>query len=218
MTALVIRKAAKNFFFAQKEEKISIGDIDITILYARRANRKIKKIISESASDYDFVCSSDFEEINKVCDRIMCSFPRLALRKIASRYGVSLEDETIIVEIDDLNDNNKKILSDLALEVRFIIIISELLPEDFDFLAEDSGICPKVEKSNTYCEKFVIVLKEEFLIKYQPNGKTFYDISIRLPEKFHEYFLPEGHMIFSEYIKSCPEARQNVKIRELMSK
>ncbi|MBQ2897957.1 MAG: hypothetical protein IJE46_06550 [Clostridia bacterium] len=216
MKALVIRKIRGKIFGKNKtQSEIEKDDIKITILYARSA-KKAKKIIK--TFEYDCIFSCDFKELNTKTDSLMSVLPAKTLEKIASRHGVSLEETPIGVNVENLNQKNKEILSSLALCVRFMTVYTSLKDEEFEFLMEDAGISPVIINSNDFKEEITVILGEEFLIKSSASGKTYYDIKTELSKDFDEYFLPEENMIFSEYIKQSLNEQKNVKIRELMSK
>ena len=208
MRALVVRKSGW-FKRCPPCEVLNLGDIEVEILYVRRISKKFKKSVK------GFVVSNDFREF-EYKGGLMEFFPGRALKKIASRHGETLENLEVMTE--DLSEKNREILISLSLEARFMTVHSSLSPENFDFLLEEAGISPKIVKNSEFCEKLTVFLGEDFLIKHNPSGKTYYDIKLKLPDIFYEYNLPEGHSIFSEYIKNNPQVGQNVKISDLMSK
>lgn len=209
MKFLVLRK--KHFWEKTKEEKIGLSDIEIEILYITRINKKIRR----RTGAFDSVLSCDFKEFFKEAD-IMRLFAQKSFDKIVSRHG-GVNRDILEVQADILNEENAKILTSLALDARYVIVHSDLSAEHFDFLCEEAGVCPELSCED-FSQNLVVYLGEDFLIKHLPTGKTYYDVVATLPEEFNAYFLPEGNMIFSEYIKANPSEVQNVKIRELMSK
>ncbi len=211
MKVLVIRKV-KMFKKLPPSEIIRADDVEIEVLYLHRISKKFRKSVR------GFVISEDFDEWRAQDGSLMHLFPGAVLRKIASRHGVDLENEALEVVTDTLSEKNKEILTLLSLEVRFMTLHTSLAPDNFDFLLENAGISPKIVKNSDACKNLTVYLNDEFLIKHMPSGKTYYDIKLKLPDVFYEYYLPEGHSIFSEYIKTTPQARQNVKISDLMSK
>lgn len=212
MKILIIRKSA--LFKKEYHQIFESDDIEITILYAKRAGKKIKALCKE----YDFVFSDVFKAFNKTKPNLMRLFPEKTLEKIISRHGLNSDNEPLGVYVENLSNENKEILNKLALNVRFMTIYTLLSQENFDFLCEEAGISPEIVKNSNFKQKIVACLGGEFLIKHIPSGKTYYDIKLKLPPKLEEYCLPEQHIIFSEYIRANPSSWQNVKISELMSK
>ncbi len=186
-------------------------DVEIEIVYVFKVDKKIRRQIEK----FDGVFSLDFKEFFKEID-LLKQFATEGLEKIALRHG-GVNREVLEVQVDVLNEENAKILTSLALNARYVILHSELNPVNFDFLCETAGVCPEFV-SGDFKENLVVYLGEDFFIKHLPTGRVYYDVLPLLPEKLNEYFLPEGNMIFSEYIKAEPKIRSNVKIRELMSK
>lgn len=216
MKAIVVRKASGKILKKHKNPTvIKTSDIQITVLH-QKSLKKAKKLLK--TLEYHCVFSCDFKELNAKSDTLMSIFPSKALEKIASRHGIDLEETPVGVKVCDLSEKNKKILTKLALCVRFMTVYTYFPQKEFDFLMEEAGISPVVVNLKDIKEEITVILGEEFLIKSNTSGKTYYDIKISLPKEFDEYNLPEAHSIFSEYIKANPDKCQDVKIRELMSK
>ena len=209
MKFLILRK--RRIFKKQENEKILWEDVEIEIVYIFKVSKKIRR----QTEMFDGVFSLDFKEFFKETD-LLKLFAKEGFEKIALRHG-GANREVLEVQVDVLNEDNAKILTSLALNARYVIVHSTLNPENFDFLCETAGVCPEVT-SGEFKENLVVYFGEEFFIKHLPTERVYYNVLLYLPEEFDEYFLPEGNMIFSEYIKAKPNRRSNVKIRELMSK
>ena len=133
-----------------------------------------------------------------------------AYDKIASRHG-GVDRDVLEIQVEALNEEIIQKLTSLALNVRRMIIHSNIEPESFDFLCSDAGVCPEFA-NGVFRQNLVCYFGENFLIKHIPSGKIYYDI---LPKA---YYMPEINIIFSEYLRQNPEKRANVKISDLMSK
>lgn len=208
MKFLILRK--RKFFKKEKDQKILLDDIQIEIAYIIRINKKIRK----RTECFDGVFSLDFKEFYKESDMLKL-FAAKGFEKILSRHG-GTNKEVLEAQVECLSEENKNILITLALNVRYVIIHSELAPESFDFLCAEAGVCPEFAKGD-YKESVVVHLGDRFFIKHLPTGMEYYDVLTELSGK-GVYFLPEMNMIFGEYFRKNPDKMKNVKIRELMSK
>lgn len=209
MKFLILRK--RRLWEKKKRENIVLNDIEIEIVYVFKIGKKIRA----EFIGFDCVFSLDFKEFFKELD-LMKYFPVQSYDKIACRHG-GVNREVLEVQADRLDKENAEIMTTLALNSRYVILHTDIDENEFDFLCESAGVCPEFSDGD-FEEKLVVYLGEKFLIKHLPTGKTYYDILPVLPDELNEYFLPEGNMIFSEYIKVKRNRVQNVKIRELMSK
>ena len=209
MRVLVLRK--KRIFKRQESEMIVINDMEIEIVYVFRVGKKIRN----RAGQFDVVLSLDFKEFFKEIN-LLKYLAVQGMDKIASRHG-GVDRDVLEVQVDVLNEENIKNLIAFALNVRRVIVHSDIDPENFDFLCSEAGVSPEFAEGD-FKENLVIVFGEELLIKHMPTKITYYDVLPVLPKESDAYFLPEMNMIFSEYIKENPQMRENVKIRELMSK
>ena len=203
MKFLILRK--RRFFERHKSEKVISDDIEIEIAYIFRVGKKIRS----RAEQFDSVLSLDFKEFF-VKSNLLFLLAERVYDKIASRHG-GVDRDILEVQVDFLNNEIIEKLTSFALNVRRVLIHSDIAPENFDFLCSDAGVCPEFVKGG-YRQNMVAVFGEDFLIKHIPSGKIYYDI---LPKA---YFLPEVNMIFSEYLRQNPEKTQYVKISDLMSK
>lgn len=209
MKFLILRK--RRFFERYKSEKVISDDIEIEIVYIFRVGKKIRS----RAEQFDRVLSLDFKEFF-VKSNLLFLLADSACDKIASRHG-GVDRDILEVQVDFLNKEIIEKLISFALNVRRVLIHSDIKPENFDFLCSEAGVCPEFVQGDCK-QNVVVVFGEEFLIKHLPTGKTYYDILPVIPRESDAYFMPEMNIIFSEYLRQNPEKTKHVKISDLMSK
>ena len=203
MNVLVLRK--KWFWQRRKSEEFFYNDIKVQIVYINKVSKKVRQM----SGGFDLLVSLDFKEFF-VKSNLFRQMAVKAYDKIASRHG-GVDRDILEVCVDVLNEEIVEKLTEFALNVRRVIVHSNLNPGNFDFLCAEAGVCPEFEQGG-FSGNLVVCFGEEFLIKHIQSGKIYYDI---VPDA---YFIPEVNMIFSEYIRRMPNKAADVKIRELMSK
>lgn len=209
MRFLVLRK--KRFWEKKKDKKIFLDDMEMEIAYASRVGKRVRRL----AQRFDRVLSLDFKEFF-VKSNLLFLLADSACDKIASRHG-GVDRDILEVQVDFLNKEIIEKLISFALNVRRVLIHSDIKPENFDFLCSEAGVCPEFVQGDCK-QNVVVVFGEEFLIKHLPTGKTYYDILPVIPRESDAYFMPEMNIIFSEYLRQNPEKTKHVKISDLMSK
>lgn len=209
MNVLVLRK--KRFRQSRTSEEVTFDDISVRVVYVNRVNKRVNRL----AREFDFAVSLDFMEFGAKSD-LLRQLAVKAYNKIALRHG-GVNRDILEVQVDILNEENAKVLIDLALNARYVVVQSDLPAEKFDFLCDEAGVCPEFTMVGLG-QNPVVCLGKEFLIKHFSSGKTYFDVMPLFKKESDAYFLPELNMIFSEYLRRNPEKTKNVKIRELMSK
>ena len=111
-------------------------DIEIEIAYIFRVGKKIRS----RAEQFDSVLSLDFKEFF-VKSSLLFLLADTAYDKIASRHG-GVDRDILEVQVDFLNNEIIEKLTSFALNVRRVLIHSDIAPENFDFLCSDAGVCP----------------------------------------------------------------------------